>query len=469
MPQKKTERTKARKYSDQFIFMLALLIPAVWLSGFRVVVTCGISLVCCTLIDIICCHTMKRRHEINDFSTYTCALAIGLMMPAQISPMYVIIADVIAIIIGKQIFGGKDNYIFSPSALAISFMIICYPSAMLFYPRTDEIIPVFGEYEGLLGRSLEYTLKMGNIPTTSGIDVLLGKLSGAVGTIHILVIIVCALCLVFRRSISALVTFAGLGSMAAIALLFPRTAGAGFDAVMYELVAGYALFGFVFVANDPQLIPKSLLGRTLYGVTLGVLTMLLRFFGQTEGSFLFALLITNAVSLSFDPIWSHIREWKDTYLGSFEQVKADAQQGYKPKLSDTQEIVIPEALHYETPAMDNKVTKVKRRTEAENDKDVEKMFDGKEREKITDVKIDSIEVYSENKSMKREIELIDIDPDVKEYNRGGKENTAEIHSENESISREIKLADIEPKEHLEESLTEKNEERRTYNYDDEDE
>lgn len=104
----------------------------------------------------------------------------------------------------------------------------------------------------------------------------------------------------------------------------------------------------------------------LYGIALGVITVIFRNSANIEGIFVFSLLIVNALSLYLDKLafvigvqTKQLLRYLKHNLGSFERMTEDAKQGKTPKLSDTQEIMI-EPVNYNMPPIDNKVTKVKR-------------------------------------------------------------------------------------------------------------
>ena len=82
--------------------------------------------------------------------------------------------------------------------------------------------------------------------------------------------------------------------------------------------------------------------------------MMFRSFGKVEMCFVFALLITNALSCCFDTIVENILWWKRNYISSFEKNKSRAQQG-GIKLTDTQEIELPKKYRYNTPPIDGKI------------------------------------------------------------------------------------------------------------------
>lgn len=348
-------------YSERFVFMAALLIPAVFLMGFRVLAVVAVCLIVSVLTDFICCRIRRIPYEPKDTSVPFWALALAMLMPSSIPYVYAGLGAFICILIGKHIFGGKENVIFSPPAVAAAFLIICYPSEMLYYPKPGQIMPMLmDDFAGALSRSLDNTLKIGNIPSYSMLDILLGNVPGAIGAVSILVVLVCGICMIVRRSTSlgAVVSCAGMVSL--LAFCFPRVGVSGLESIFYELTSGYMLFGIVFLTAEPYIAPKRAAARILYGIALGYTVMMFRYFGQTEGCFVFALLIVNALSDGLDTLIDNLSYWKKTYISSFEQGKNAAQRG-NIKLTDTQEIQLPEKYRYNTPPIDGKVKKHRRK------------------------------------------------------------------------------------------------------------
>ncbi len=360
-------REPRKIYSDQFIFMAALLIPAVFLGGMRALAVCGVSIFVCMLTDWICCLIRKQPYDFKDTSVLFWGLCTGMLMPSSMPYIYVSVAAIICIAIGKHIFGGTDNIVFSPPAIAAAFMIICYSSDMLYFPKVGTIFPMLADdYHGVLVRSLEYTIRINNVPAESWLDILLGNTPGAIGTVHILVVLVCGICLMAKRSSSGGVVIPCLLTVGVLAFFYPRIAVNGWESIFYELSSGYLLFGIMFMACEPAILPKRFAARVIYGVVLGYTVMMFRTFGQVEGCFVFALLITNALACCFDTIVDNLVYWKKTYLNSYEHGKTDAQRG-KIKLTDTQEIQIPEKYRYNTPPIDSEVKRHKRRRRPKED------------------------------------------------------------------------------------------------------
>ena len=222
-------RDPRKVYLERFIFMAALLIPSVFLMGLRALLISVLSVVLCMVTDRVCCLIRKIPYDIEDFAVPFWGLAASMLMPSSISIGLVVMSSVICIGLGKHIFGGSDNILFPPPAIAVAFLIICYPAEMLYFTKAGEHYPIFGEFSGTLGRSLEYALKLGNVPTSSTFDILLGNISGAIGSVNILIILVCGVCMLIRGTNSFLAALPAIGMAGLLAFFFPRSDVSGME------------------------------------------------------------------------------------------------------------------------------------------------------------------------------------------------------------------------------------------------
>lgn len=368
-------------YSDQLACLCALLVMGVWRWGVRALVICGLSVLVSVFSDWLCCRMTKKTYNPKDISTIVSGMCLGLMLPATVWYRYVIFGAAAAMGI-KHIFGGKNNYIFSPACLSYAFLAVCWPSQILMFPQLGENIPVFEAYTGSLTSGLEsYLVHLGTAKPLSASDVILGNFVGPIGTTHVLVLAICGICLMCRRALSPTITLVTFGSFLAFSFLFSSYENLE-NALVIELVCGNILFGMIFLASDPQTLPHSPLGKVYYGIVIGILLVIFRLLTQTESSFVYVLLIANAVSLHIDRfadrtivVAKNTLRWLKNNSGSFERVRKEAQQGEKKSLGDTQEIIVP-LMNYNMPAVDNKIIKAAKKSpkivKGENDIPVRK-------------------------------------------------------------------------------------------------
>lgn len=353
-------------YGDQLVCLCGLLIMAVWRWGLRALLMCALSVFVSVFTDYICCVMTKKTYNPKDLSTYVSGMALCLMMPATLPYRYIAFGAALAMAV-KHIFGGKNNYIFNPACLSFAFMAVCWPSIVLMFPKIGDEIPLFGDYQGTLSSGLEsYLVKLGTAQALSVEDIFLGNFLGAMGTTHVLILMVCGVCLMFRRALSPTVTITTASAFVGVSLLFPVHDDIRLS-IIIELICGNLLFGLLFLASDPQTLPRSFLGKIYYGIIIGILMVIFRHLTNTETSFAFVLLIANAVSLHIDLFAEktiegvkHLARWIKTTSGSFERARSEAQKEKpaeeKKSLGDTQEIIVP-LMNYNMPAVDNKIIK----------------------------------------------------------------------------------------------------------------
>jgi electron transport complex protein RnfD len=370
------DRKPRHIYGDQLLFLLVLLGMAVVRSGTRSLMLAGFAVLTSVIIDILCCYFSRKVYNPRDISTLTSGMCLALMSPATLPYSLVILGSALAIGV-KHIFGGKDNYIFNPTAVSFAFLIICYPTSMLLFPSVGEILPVFGEVPIAANHGLEnFLLHRGEFPVLSPLEILLGLFPGPIGTTHVLIIIISAICLLLRRSVSFVVTVSCLSVITISRILFPLYDDANvIGALVRELFGGYLLFALLFLANDPQTIPKTLFGKLYYGVLLGLLTIAFRggvegiFRGRVEGWFIFALLIANTLSSRMDLAsakvsagCARLAESLRQRLSAYERFSREVESGkvYGGDLTATMEIDLDPS-NYHMPAIDNKVIKINRK------------------------------------------------------------------------------------------------------------
>ena len=354
-------------YGDHLACLCALLIMGTWRWGIRALIICGVSVLVCVFTDWLCCRMTEKTYNPKDLSTVVAGMCLGLMLPATVGYRYVVFGAAAAMGI-KHIFGGKNNYIFNPACLSYVFLAVCWPSQILMFPQIGENIPVFEAYTGPLTSGLEsYLVHMGTIRTLSFSDVILGNFVGPIGTTHVLVLLICGICLMFRRALSPTITLVTFGSFLAFSFLFSSYENLE-NTLVIELVCGNILFGTIFLASDPQTVPRSPLGKVYYGIVIGILLVIFRLLTQTESSFVYVLLIANAVSLHIDlfadrtiVVVKNTLRWLRNNSGSFERVRKEAQLGEKKSLGDTQEIIVP-LMNYNMPAVDNKIIKAPKKS-----------------------------------------------------------------------------------------------------------
>ncbi len=296
-----------RKYMlDMLLLLCAPAVMAWYYYGshaLRIICVCIITAI---LTDIIVSAAVKAKAHISDLSCVFTAVCIALCMPASIDWKIPCLAVIFAVTVAVIPFGGSGNLLFCPAAAGLAFVTICFPEEFFTYPAipsSAENLALFSSEDFIEGEALSHMLSQGNsigVNIISYIDILVGNIPGPMGASCAMAMLGGLIYLMFRRPKGAVISISYLISCAAFAAAFPRiNSGRAVSAVM-ELCAGLVLITALVFISDETVAPKRFVSRICYGVTAGLITMLLRAYSPLEESCVFAVLLANAVSPVFD-------------------------------------------------------------------------------------------------------------------------------------------------------------------------
>ena len=273
------------------------LIPALAVStyvlGWRVLMITAIAIASCMLFEyLIQRFLLKGRTTLGDLSAVVTGLLLAFNLPAGIPWWIVVIGALVAIGIGKMTFGGLGCNPFNPALTGRIFLLIAYPVQM-----TDWTT---GVPDALSGSTMLANVKAGAI-SLSEVDLLTllgGHMNGSMGEIGALALILGGIYLLWRRVISWHIPVAVLGTMAlfGICVAIPEGGATLWQLPLFHLLAGGALLGAIFMATDYSTSPMTHKGMIIYGVGIGIITMVIRLWGAYPEGMSFAIFIMNAAT-----------------------------------------------------------------------------------------------------------------------------------------------------------------------------
>lgn len=286
---------------DTLLPLVFLLAAAVYYTGVRALTLTAVSVISCVVFEYLYRRILGKSRNIGDLSAVVTGTIIAFCMPVTVPLWFPVVGGFFAIIVVKQLFGGIGRNIFNPAAAAICLLTVTWPGIMSTFPQATDKFPAFAtptDFE--TGVTVLSSLKNGTLPNNRPFEMLIGYTPGNLGTTAILIIVIAAFVLLYRRIISWRVPLSFLGTVALAALIFPRCPSGRLDSLVYELMSGSVAFVAVFMATDPVTSPVTGFGRVFYGVGCGILTFFMRYFGiYPEGAF-FAVLLMNPFVLAFD-------------------------------------------------------------------------------------------------------------------------------------------------------------------------
>ena len=282
---------------DVTITLLALELMAYFYYGVRSLAIAGLCVTVSLAADIISVRLMGRRFTADDLSCTSDALIIALMLPSVMSYKVAALASLFAVVVAKNIFGGRANMIFSPAAAAYIFVLTSWGRDLLLFTAPHVKIGIFGKPQELVN-SASHVFNMTGRMEYTNFEIMLGNFSGAAGAVSILLLAVSALILMFRRDISAgafIGTIAGTALFAYVAPIIPNRA----DSVRYSLVTNMVLFAAIYIVSDRRIAPKRNYYAFFYGLFIGIVSYVIVLTTAKENAIVIVSVLFTPIALMF--------------------------------------------------------------------------------------------------------------------------------------------------------------------------
>ncbi|MDW7739882.1 MAG: RnfABCDGE type electron transport complex subunit D [Bacillota bacterium] len=295
-----------------FLVVLALLpiaLAAVYFYGWRIVAMILVSYFFGGMTEILFAVFRKKRFQ-ADGLLVTC-LIFPLILPPTLPLWIVAIGSVFAVFFGKEVFGGTGRNIFNPAVVGRVFITVSFPS----YMTSVWQHPMPGGFGGFFNYGADLitsatpliSYRAGEIITYTYYDLIFGLAPGSMGETFRIGIILSGLFLIVTGVSNWRVPLAYLGSVVLFSSIghyyFPNQVALP----MFQLLTGGLLFGAFFMATDPITSPFTGPGKWVFGLLLGMLTVLFRSFSGSVEGVVFSILLMNAFTPLIDTIVLKIR------------------------------------------------------------------------------------------------------------------------------------------------------------------
>ncbi|MCM1176730.1 MAG: RnfABCDGE type electron transport complex subunit D [Bacteroidales bacterium] len=290
-----TKTSTASLMRDVVIALLPAVIVSVLFYGLSELIVLGVSVASCVLLEyLITRYMLKRPSTVCDWSAVVTGVLLALNLPATSPWWMVIIGAVVAIGVAKMTFGGLGQNVFNPALVGRVFLLISFPVAMTDWSATKGFIPGVDAASGATPLGL---YSEGGVEAVAGMDyfhTLFLNIGGSAGELSAIALLAGFVYLLARRVIRPHVTlsiwitvfvFSGI-----MWLVDPST----YTDPVFNLLTGGLLLGSIFMATDYVTSPMSPKGGIIFGVGIGLITMLIRYFGAYPEGMSFAILIMNS-------------------------------------------------------------------------------------------------------------------------------------------------------------------------------
>ena len=292
------------------IAMMPAVIVSVLFYGWSELLVLGVSVASCVLLEyLITKYMLKKPCTVCDMSAVVTGILLALNLPATTPWWVVFIGAVVAIGVAKMTFGGLGQNLFNPAIVGRVFLLISFPTYMTDWTRPQGFIG--GGIDALSGATPLGLAKEGGVAAIEGLDymdMLFANIGGSAGELSAIAILAGFAYLLIRRVIKPYITISILVTVAAFSGIFWAINPAEYTDPVFNLLTGGILLGSVFMATDYVTSPMSKVGGISFGGGIGIITMLIRYFGAYPEGMSFAILIMNSVVPLINK-WCHAKKY----------------------------------------------------------------------------------------------------------------------------------------------------------------
>lgn len=285
-------RSKNKTAHIMYMVILALL-PAgafgVYHFGVRALFHILLTVATCVASEFLYQYFMKKEVTVDDGSAVITGLLLAYTLPVS-APLWTgVIGGVFAIIVIKQLFGGLGKNFMNPALGARAFLLLSFPEQMTDY-----------SYDTVSSATPLAVLKStGDISKVDTWDMIIGDRAGCIGETCVIAILIGALILILFDIIDIKLPAVILVTTAVFISLFNFIWGSKeFDLtfITAHLTGGGLMLGAWFMATDYVTRPATGTGQIIYGVLIGLLTAVFRWFGNSAESVSFAIIFANILT-----------------------------------------------------------------------------------------------------------------------------------------------------------------------------
>lgn len=280
---------------DVVIALLPTVIVSILFYGWREIMILAVSVISCVLLEyLITRFLLKRPNTTGDWSAAVTGVLLALNLPATSPWWMVLIGAIVAIGVAKMTFGGLGQNLFNPALVGRVFLLISFPVAMTDWGPVQGFI---GGADAATGATPLGLAKEGGIEAIRNLDylnMLYMNIGGSAGELSAIAIIIGFIYLLARKVIRPHITLSIWITVFVFSGIMWLADPSAYTDPIFNLLTGGILLGSVFMATDYVTSPMSARGGIIFGVGIGLITMLIRYFGSYPEGVSFAILIMNS-------------------------------------------------------------------------------------------------------------------------------------------------------------------------------
>ena len=301
---------------DVVIALLPAVIVSVVFYGLGEIVVLGTSVVSCILVEyLITKFLLKKPSTVCDYSAVVTGILLALNLPYTTPWWVVFVGALFAVGVVKMTFGGLGQNIFNPAIAGRVFLLVSFPAYMTNWQMPGGLFGVDAVSGatplGLINEGIMNGQTVPEIMAANGLSysqMLFANIGGSVGEISALALLAGFVYLLVRKVIRPHITLSIWATVALVSLVFWLAAPDRFTDPLFNLLSGGMILGSCFMATDYVTSPMSVKGGIVYGIGIGFITLMIRYFGSYPEGMSFAILIMNS-TVPLINMWFHQKKY----------------------------------------------------------------------------------------------------------------------------------------------------------------
>jgi electron transport complex protein RnfD len=297
------------------IYSLApVILAAIYFFGINAVLLLATCILGCVSTEWLFDKRPIRESNISDGSAVLTGILLALTLPPGLPLWMAFIGAVVAILLGKILFGGLGQNVFNPSLTGRAFLQACFPVPVTTWAPFGSVEGFFelkGDLFALPFTNPQFDAISSATPlakmkfdaeATELLNLLLGTTSGSLGETSALLILLGGVYLAARRFLNWRVPAGIFVTVFLLATVLHWIDADKYPDGIFHLFSGGLMLGAVFMATDPVTSPVTPIGSWLFAIGVGALVIAIRQFGGLTEGVMYAILFMNAFTPLIDRI-----------------------------------------------------------------------------------------------------------------------------------------------------------------------
>ena len=292
-PHLRSKNSTAKIMLNVVIAALPAMAASVHFFGSAAATLIAVCVASCVIFEAGFRRLIGRSNSIDDLSAVVTGVILALNLPPTLPPYLAVIGSFVAIVVTKEMFGGLGQNFANPAAVGRIVLMLSFPAAMSVYAAPYFFKDV-AEAADAVTAATPLAMTAAEMPSLW--DLFVGNHAGSLGETSAAALLIGFVYLLAMRIIRPITPVAFVTTIAVGTYLLTGD----LRTVLETLLTGGILLGAVFMVTDYVTNPMSALGKIIFGVGCGIISVVIRQYGGMPEGVIFAILTMNVLTPTID-------------------------------------------------------------------------------------------------------------------------------------------------------------------------